>query len=439
MSKRVLIITYYWPPSAGSGVQRWLKFAKYLPEFGWTPVIYTPENPDFPFQDESLFKDIPASCEVIKTKIWEPYKYYRMLTGGNKEANFGLIREEGKKESLLKRLAIWVRSNLFIPDPRRFWVGPSVRFLKKYLKENQIDAIVTTGPPHSMHLIGLGLKKALPDLYWIADMRDPWSKLDFLISFNMDESTMQKYERLEKEVLDNADDVVMISPSLHGEFVDFDHSKLQIIHNGYDEDDFTSFAEPTPKPEAFTIYHTGLLNPVRNPEQLWVAIKELCEENAEFKRLLRIHLIGNVDAGVKAMLQNDPILSERVIIEGWMAHAGILEAYKKAEVLLLLFNKSRIAYAQTTGKIFEYLATGKSILGIGLSTSDGARILEETGQGVMIDDDRKDAMKAELLRLFNRYQQGGATTNVDKPEVQQFSRRALTKKLVGLLEANTSS
>ncbi|HPD95904.1 MAG TPA: glycosyl transferase family 1, partial [Tenuifilaceae bacterium] len=173
-TKRVLIITYYWPPSGGAPVQRWLKFAKYLERFGWQPVIYTPENPESFYDDESLMRDVPKDIEIVKSHIWEPYDIYRMLTGKKGEKIAVGFTSADKKKGVSHNLLMWLRGNLLIPDPRIFWVNPSVRFLKKYLKENPVDVVVTTGPPHSLHLIGLKLKRKLK-VKWLADFRDPWT------------------------------------------------------------------------------------------------------------------------------------------------------------------------------------------------------------------------------------------------------------------------
>jgi glycosyltransferase involved in cell wall biosynthesis len=177
--KKILIITYYWPPSGGAGVQRWLKFAKYLRNFGWEPVIYTPLNPEFPAIDNTLAKDIPADVEVIRTPIWEPYEFYKKFTGkkSTTKINSGFLNDK-KSPGLVEQLSVWIRGNLFIPDARKFWIKPSVRFLTKYLKENHVDAIVSTGPPHSMHLIALAIKTRL-NIPWLADFRDPWTDIDY--------------------------------------------------------------------------------------------------------------------------------------------------------------------------------------------------------------------------------------------------------------------
>ncbi|NTW26696.1 MAG: glycosyltransferase family 4 protein, partial [Lentimicrobium sp.] len=179
MRRRVLIISYYWPPSGGAGVQRWLKFVKYLRESGWEPVVYVPENPEYPAIDESLAKDIPDGIEIIKTPIWEPYSFYKKLIGAGKgeRINAGFLSEK-KRPGLTEQFSIWLRGNFFIPDARKFWIRPSISFLTRYLEKHPVDAIVSTGPPHSMHMIALGVKKRT-GLPWLADFRDPWTNIDF--------------------------------------------------------------------------------------------------------------------------------------------------------------------------------------------------------------------------------------------------------------------
>ena len=173
--KRVLVITYYWPPAGGSGVQRWLKFSKFLPQYGWQPVIYTPENPDMPVTDESLLADIDVRTEILKTPIREPYGIYRSMFGIRKDKAAG-TRVHGKGGGFKSWLANVIRANLFIPDPRRVWVSSSVNYLREYLRNHPVDVIVSTGPPHSMHIIAMKTAEAL-GLPWIADFRDPWTKM----------------------------------------------------------------------------------------------------------------------------------------------------------------------------------------------------------------------------------------------------------------------
>src|SRR6185295_13357036 len=176
-TKKVLIITYYWPPSGGSGVQRWLKFVKYMPQFGLAPFVFTPENPSFEVRDESLLRDVPSEAEIIHFPIWEPYRLFNTISAVFGKKKISQVDQVATgKRSLFQKITSWIRGNLFIPDARKFWVKPSVTILYDLLKSNAINTIITTGPPHSLHLIGLMLKQQNPSLKWIADFRDPWSE-----------------------------------------------------------------------------------------------------------------------------------------------------------------------------------------------------------------------------------------------------------------------
>ncbi|MBO5546110.1 MAG: glycosyltransferase [Bacteroidales bacterium] len=243
--KRLLIITYYWPPTGGSGVQRWVKFSKYLPEHGWQPVIYTPENPEQLARDESLLSDVPACAEVIKTRILEPYAVYRRLTGGKQGEEVNPVNAQ--KKNWKQRLSLWIRGNCFIPDPRIGWVRPSVRFLKKYLREHPVDAVVTTGPPHSVHLIGRGLKRAL-GVHWIADFRDPWTEMFYYKHLGLTAASDRRQHRLEQSVLDEADTVISVTPLVQKDFQAKTKTPVVLITNGFDEDDFVGSGSAPAEP-----------------------------------------------------------------------------------------------------------------------------------------------------------------------------------------------
>ncbi|MEX1382275.1 MAG: glycosyl transferase family 1, partial [Lutibacter sp.] len=199
---KVLIITYYWPPAGGSGVQRWLKFVKYFRDFDIEPVVYTVENPKYPILDESLVKDIPKGIEVLKQPIFEPNNLLSFF-GKKKTESAGFLNPN---PSFFEKILQYIRANYFIPDARKFWIKPSVNYLKKYISKNNIDAIITTGPPHSMHLIGLKLKKQL-GINWIADFRDPWTEIDYFHQLPLSKKAINKHHFLEQEVLLNADKV----------------------------------------------------------------------------------------------------------------------------------------------------------------------------------------------------------------------------------------
>lgn len=416
LSKRVLIISYYWPPSAGSGVQRWLKLSKYLPENGWQPVIYTPENPDFDLKDESLLKDISPEVEVVKRKIFEPYQIARLLTG-KKKLNTGLVSKK-KNQGFLSRKLNWIRGNIFIPDPRAIWVKPSVRYLRNYLKKNPVDAIITTGPPHSMHLIGLGLKKHL-NLPWIVDIRDPFSKLDFLDTFNISPRARKRYQRLESMVLNSCDKVIATSYSMPEMLVPFDHSKFQTITNGYDTGDFKDKNFIKSESNELVIYHAGLLNELRHPVGLFASLEQY---NKEADKKVKLHLCGTIDANIQSVLKSKSGIS--ALIEGYKSHDEVLNDYQNADLLLLLINQSDNSKVNIPGKLFEYLATGKNIVGIGKEDDDAILILKELGFSTFRYD--QDISSEELKQVFN--------FQMRSQDVSAYSRRSTAKELSECLD-----
>ena len=419
--KKVLIITYYWPPAGGSGVQRWLKFTKYLPKYDWKPIVYTPENPYFKVKDEALLDDIPFEAEVWKNPIWEPYTLKDKLFGkGERSQSAGVITN---KKSLKNKVLNWVRGNVFIPDPKIYWVKPSVKVLLQKIKEEGIEQIVTTGPPHSMHLIGLGLKNAIPTLKWIADFRDPWSELDLLDEFHLSRSSTKKHKDLEKEVLQTADVALTVSETWVEDLKRLGGSRVELITNGYDAADF----ELKPKTnDKFIIGHYGLLNHLRNPKNLWKALADLCDENSEFNDKLKIHLSGNVDGEVLAEIEAYPQLKEKVKQLGYISHAQVLHQYNEADLLLLLLFNSKSGVGNYPGKVFEYFAAQKPILAFGPEGSDTQRLINETKSGLFFNYDAED-IKNEILNIFNG-------KNEFKTEgLEKFSREKLAKDLSILL------
>ena len=291
--KRVLIITYYWPPSGGAGVQRWLKFVKYLRNYGWEPVVYTARNPEAPALDHSLIKDVPEGLEVIRQPIWEPYTLYRNFVGLKKDVKISSgFLSENKKPGLAEKVAIWLRGNLFIPDARKFWIKPSIKFLTNYLQEYPVDAVVSTGPPHTTHLIALGIKKKL-GLPWLADFRDPWTKIDFYDKLMLTPIADRRHHLLEKTVLKAADKIVTVSWSWAVDFEGLGSPRTDVITNGFDPDDFLDTNRD--KPETFLLTHIGSLNKDRNPEFLWRVLGKMAKPDASFRQLLKIRFIGKTD------------------------------------------------------------------------------------------------------------------------------------------------
>jgi glycosyltransferase involved in cell wall biosynthesis len=429
--KRVLIITYYWPPSGGSGVQRWLKFAKYLPDFDWQPVIYTPENPAFDATDQSLIKDVSPQAEVIKTPIWEPYAIYNSLTGGKKKGsqNFG-IKQDGKGGSgVLGSLAQWVRGNLLIPDPRKFWIKPSVKYLSKYLSEHPVDVMVTTGPPHSMHLIGRELSKKT-GISWVADFRDPWSELDLLEDYKLSPAVQKKYRELEQSVLRQSDVCLTVSSHWGEMFRQLGADKVEVITNGYDQDDFKLKDH---RSEKFVISHFGLLNHRRNPSALWKALDSICDEDEAFKSALEIRLGGVIDPEALSEIQSYENLQPRLKLYEYQSHEQVLQHYSESSLLLLLTFDSKSGIGNIPGKLFEYLASAKPVCAFGKVDSDVERILIETGAGrqFQYDQEGSDNLKEYIADLFEKGTE--STTGNISEKIRKFERKQLTGDLVTLL------
>jgi glycosyltransferase involved in cell wall biosynthesis len=428
--KRVLIITYYWPPSGGSGVQRWLKMSKYLPENDWQPVIYTTENAEYPIIDPSLEKDVAPEVEVIRRPIFEPYAFYKKFLGIKKEETIKVgFASETKKTGWKSRLALWVRGNLFIPDARRWWVKPSAKYLKNYLKEHPVDAIISTGPPHSMHLIALKLKKDL-GIPWIADFRDPWTEIDYYNNLHLTRWADRKQHKLEREVLTQADKVVTIGWNCARGLGRLGNRNVRVIPNGYDWE-VDAAQQATPLSQEFTLTHLGVITPSRNAPQLWAALKELKDENTEFGKDLKIKLIGQIDQSVVQNLKAVGLMENTEIVPH-IPHDEVQQEQRSSQVLLLLINNTPNAKGILTGKLFEYLSSGRPILCIGPEDGDAARIMGEAKAGTTVDFEDKERMKEVLRILYQRYLTNELSSN-SQTKVEQYSRRALAKKYANII------
>ena len=426
LDKKVLIITYYWPPAGGPGVQRWLKFAKYLPEFGWKPIIYTPENPSYPLLDESLLKDVPQNITMVKTKIWEPYQLAEKLSKSNKKFKGGQF-DVGENQSWKSKLSIWVRGNFFIPDARVFWVKPSASFLKKYLQENKIETIVTTGPPHSMHLIGLALKKEIPSLKWIADFRDPWTEISYYKHLKLTKSSDKKHRDLEKSVFKSADITLATSYTDADNFKKLGANAI-CITNGFDESEILKNTET--KREKFVLSYVGVLEQLRNPEILWDVLNKLISENHDFKNDFALKLVGRVDDKILQQIETTP-LQQNIINKGYLSHDEALVEMQTSDMLLITNFPNNSSKGIIPGKIFEYLATGKKIISFGPNNGDVATILSKTNAGKHFNYENSDAVYQYIKDLYQDWKDGNINSNTDN--INEFSRRNLTSKLSEVL------
>jgi glycosyltransferase involved in cell wall biosynthesis len=433
--QKVLIIAYYWPPSGGSGVQRWLKFVKYLPQHGWTPYVFTPENPSFAVRDESLLNDVPAEAEVLHFPIWEPYEAFLALSkvaGGTPKAAKPTDLVSTGKRSLFQRLSTWVRGNLFIPDPRMFWVRPSVKFLAEFLKANNIRTIVTTGPPHSLHLIGLKLKQRDPSLHWLADFRDPWSEWGFLDTLKVGAWARRRHKKLERSVLQQADEVITITPFYVRQFSTLGGRPVNLLTNGYDEDDFKDLV--LTRPPRFTIRHIGIVNEKCDPRPFMEAVRTAMRVEPEFAANTQVEFIGEVHPQFKAYVQASPELNRITRFPGSVPHKELLKIYGSSSMLVLVLTGYKDAEGYMPGKLFEYLATGLPVLGVGPEQGDAANLLRESGAGQMLDGNRQDQLFGVLMREFVVWQKQGSATQVSRNDYSAYSRRAITGKLTQLFK-----
>lgn len=430
--KNILIITYYWPPSGGAGVQRWLKMSGYLAD-SFQVHVYAPEHPFYSIVDASLEEDVDPRLTIIKRPIWEPYKLANIISKKNKVYQKGNL-ESHDKRSVMAQLSVFIRANFFIPDARIAWVRPSTRFLTRYIRRNNIETIITTGPPHSIHLIGLHLKRKMANLQWLADFRDPWTEIDYFENLSLTQRSLRKYRRLELTVLREADEVIAVAPSLSERLEEMSGRPIRTILNGFDAKDFEATDE---KSEALTMVYTGAINQDRNQPFLWECLERMCVTHQAFRDHFRLKLIGTIDGAVTEQIAALPYLSERTEFMGYMSHKDAIQAMFQAQILLLLINKTANKKGILTGKLFEYLATGRRILCIGPKEGDVDRILSDSKAGHVVEYDDKKGLVYTLehyLREYEIHSLNGASIQ----DIHQYSRQATAQEFAQLINASNS-
>lgn len=418
--KKVLIIAYYWPPAGGPGVQRWLKFVKYLREFNVEPVVYVPENPQYPLVDNSFLSEVPEGITIYKQPIFEPYRFASFLSKKKtKQISSGIIQT--KNQSVIEKLLLWIRGNFFIPDARKYWVRPSVEYLHGILEKEGIETIITTGPPHSVHLIGHYLKE-FNKLNWIADFRDPWTSIGYHKKLKLTKLAKNRHKELEKLVLNSADKIVVTSETTKKEFRQLSNKPIKVITNGYD----TSRPENIALDKQFTISHIGSMLSGRNPENLWQVLSELIKENESFKRHIRLQFIGVLSKDVFKSLKAhglEPFLD----VVGYVGHDLAITYQQKSQVLLLAEIDSDETKGIIPGKLFEYMASGRPILGVGPRDWEVSNLIAKTKTGAIFEYNSHSDLKNVLLNWFSQYE--NKDLNVNSTQVNNYSRRELTRQL----------
>ena len=417
---KVLIITYYWPPAGGSGVQRWLKFVKYLQEFGIEPVVYTVDHGKYLKEDVSLLNEIPKNIEILRRPIWEPTN----LLFWKKKTQ----QKDGISNASKGGFLSFIRGNFFVPDPKMFWVKPSVNFLQNYINGNNIDVVISTGPPHSMHLIAEKLHQK-NNIKWLADFRDPWSGLYYNKDFKQLAFAKNKNRKLEESVLKKADCIVTVSSSLKKEFSKT-AKRVEVITNGYDDEVIEP--EAVTLDAKFSISYIGLLPKQSNPLILFKVLQQLCIENLAFKNDVQINFIGDISEEVKVEIRTHN-LDKSTNFLGYISHQKAIAYQQKSQVLLLLIPNVENNKGILTGKLFEYLAAKRPILAIGPEMGDLATILEETNAGNVMGFDEEQKLKLAILALYQKYKEDKLT--VKATNIEKYHRKELTKSLVSILKS----
>jgi len=423
--KKTLIITYYWPPAGGPGVQRWLKFVKYLPEFNIDPVVFIPENPNYPIIDESLTSEVSKDITIINHPIKEPYKWAGFFSNtSSKTISKGIISDE-KEQSFIEKAMLYVRGNFFIPDARIGWVKPSVSFLLDYIKKEGIETIITTGPPHSVHLIGLQIKQKL-GVKWLADFRDPWTTIGYHKQLRLTSASKAKHKSLEKEVLNNADQIIVTSFVTKKEFQGFTNKSIEVITNGYDDEATVEFQMDT----KFTLSHIGSLLSKRNPEILWRVLSELVRDNESFSKDFQLNFIGSISEKVLKSIKKYN-LSNYIHEVGYVSHQEAIIYQKKSQLLLLIEIDSEDTKCIIPGKLFEYMISNRPIVAMGPKGSDVEKIIKETNTGHYFNYSDYESLKRIILEHYKAFQ--NKTLQSHPIGLQKYHRKALTKSLANLL------
>jgi len=419
--KKVLIVAYYWPPAGGPGVQRWLKFVKYLPQFNICPIVFVPKNPHYPIIDDSLENEIPKEVKIIKFPIKEPYKLASLFSKKiTNTISRGIINED-KKQSLIEKFLLAIRGNIFIPDARVAWVKPSTDFLKEYISNTNINTIITTGPPHSLHLIGLNLKQNLA-VKWIADFRDPWTAIGYQNQLKLTKASKKKHKLLETKVLNGADDIIVTSRVTKSQFSEITNRPITVITNGYDDEIHDNFKLDS----KFTLSHIGSFLSKRNPEILWKALSELIIENENFSKDFQLNLIGFVSKTVLNSIHKFN-LTNYVNNIGYISHKESVKFQLKSQILLLIESNSEESKNIIPGKLFEYLVSNRPIIAIGPKFSDIENIIQDTNTGEYFYYQDYDLLKNAILKLYEIFKKGHL--DINPKGLEKFHRKSLTKQL----------
>ena len=426
--KRVLLLTYYFPPAGGPGVQRPLKFVRYLRQAGWEPVVLTVDGGAVPATDASLAAEVPPKVTVERTPALDPFRLYARLMGKGRAASVK-VGSVGDAQGWKERLAQWVRANLFLPDARVGWLPYAIPAGRRLIAGHGIDAILTTGPPHSCHLAGWALQR-LTGCPWLADFRDPWTDINYYHELPHTALARRVDGMLERMVLRAAAQVVTVSP--HG--AELLHQKtpaapVAVIQNGFDRADMP--VNVTPRADVCYVTHVGSLYASRNPQALWQALQRLDAAGAAPE--LRIRLVGTVAPDVHAAIEAHGV-AHRVERVPYQPHADALALLCESAAALLVIEAFRHDEGMITGKLYEYVGTGRHVIGLGPPDGDAAALLRATGAGRIWARGDVAGLEAALRRVHEAWRVGRPLTGAAPASAAPYTREAQTHRLGALLD-----
>lgn len=437
--KRLLIITYYWPPSGGVGVHRCLKFAKYLREFGWEPVVFTAKNAQYPVFDESNFKHIPEGTEIHQIPIFEPFSLFKNISGRKPEDSPNPVYVRDKKRSWVDEFAIWVRGNFFIPDARALWIRPAVKYISSYLRQNNtIDAIFSDGPPHTNTRIAWHISRKF-NLPWLADFQDPWTQVDYYKLLKITRFANIIHRKMEQQVFRQAKQITIASPSWASDLEKIGASNVKVLYYGYDEEDFRDTETASPEfgdlrtfETKFVINHAGLLGMDRFPETFLKLLSELCSEVNDFREDLKMYFPGEVDYSIRSYIEKLK-LDSLTVYPGHVSKAKAIKSMKMSRILLLPLNQADNAKGRLPGKVYEYLRSYTPILALGPEDSDVNKILKDTKTGVCVHYDDRDQIRDFVLREYFQFKEKKRTEACCAEKIREYDVKNQTSKLAEYL------
>ncbi len=426
--KKILIITYYWPPSGAIGVHRCLKFAKFLRNYEWEPIIYTAKDAQYPYLDSSNFKHIPEGITVLKRKILEPFNLFKLFSGRKKTSVLtNPVQVRDKKQKFVDKLSIWIRGNFFIPDARSLWIKPSVRYLSKYLKENKIDAILSDGPPHTNTAIACKLSRKF-NIPWLADYQDPWTQVDYYKEFMLSNFADKKHKKMEQEAFQTAKKTTIASPTWKKDLESIGAKNVDVIFWGYDEDDFVGIEAQ--KQDDFVISHAGLFGHDRNPTDFFKALKDLMSENKLFADKLKLKLAGPIDYFVKQAI-TEADLDQNTELLGSIPRNDALQLTVNSSILLLPLNKADNVQGRIPGKLFEQMRSNVPILCFSPKGTDVENIINETKTGKSFEYSDYQGIKNYILELFENFMEN--KINKENKNIEKYSQKNQVEKLAEYL------